>query len=105
VDEILARYGCGRGDVVDVGVVGGGRIGSKLAHENEAPEPEQLAEFLVRTFCPPDGLVGDCFSGSGTTGGVALRWGRRTISCDVRQSQVDLTLRRLGGETPQLPGL
>jgi hypothetical protein len=75
--------------------VGGGRIGDKLAHENEAPFPEELVEFFVRSFCPPGGIVCDPFCGSGTTGVVALRWGRRFMGCDMRLSQVELTRRRL----------
>jgi site-specific DNA-methyltransferase (adenine-specific) len=75
--------------------VGGGLIGSMLAHENEAPFPEKLAEFFVRSFCKPDGLVFDPFSGSGTTGKVAVQCGRRFIGTDIRESQIDLTTRRL----------
>jgi hypothetical protein len=41
------------GNVVEC-IVGGGVMGSRLAHENEAPFPEKLAEFFVRSFCPPD---------------------------------------------------
>lgn len=83
-------------DVVDC-KVGGGQMGDDCAHENEAPFPEQLIEPFVRCFCPPDGVVADCFMGSGTALAVALKWGRRAIGCDLRQSQVDLTSRRLSG--------
>ena len=82
--------------------VGGGVMGSKLCHENEAPFPEKLAEFFVRSFCPPGGLVVDPYSGSGTTGAVSVRNGRRFAGCDLRQSQVDLSRRRISGETPDL---
>ena len=82
------------GNVVRVSV-GGGQLGSKLAHENEAPFPEKLAEFFIRSFCPPGGLVLDPFCGSGTTAAVAKRLGRRSLSIDVRESQVELTQRRL----------
>jgi hypothetical protein len=75
--------------------VGGGRMGSNLAHENEAPFPEALAEFFIKSFCPPGGTVLDPFCGSGTTLAVAKRLGRNSIGIDVRQSQVDLTHRRL----------
>jgi hypothetical protein len=75
--------------------VGGGLLGSKLAHENEAPFPEKLAEFFVRSFCPPGGIVLDPFSGSGTTARVAHRHGRQYIALDVRQSQCELTAKRL----------
>ena len=74
--------------------VGGGLMGHPLAHENEAPYPLDLASFFVRSFCPPNGIVADCFSGSGTTLHAALLHGRRFIGCDVRQSQVDLSIRR-----------
>jgi hypothetical protein len=76
--------------------VGGGKMGSKLAHENEAPFPEYLAEFFVRSFCPPGGTVLDPFSGSGTTAAVALRHGRNAIGIDIRESQIDLSHRRIG---------
>jgi hypothetical protein len=76
-------------------IVGGGVMGSKLAHENEAPFPESLAEFFVRSFCPPGGTVLDPFSGSGTTGAVAVKHGRKYIGIDVRESQVELTGRRM----------
>ncbi len=75
--------------------VGGGLMGSRLAHQNEAPFPEALAEFFIRSFCPPGGVVLDPFSGSGTTAAVALRHGRNAIASDIRESQVKLTYRRI----------
>jgi DNA modification methylase len=83
------------GNVIDLGAVGGGNMGSKLAHENEAPFPERLPEFFIRSFCPPGGLVLDPFGGSGTTAAVAQRLGRCSISIDVRPSQCELMERRL----------
>lgn len=76
-------------------LVGGGRIGSKLAHENEAPFPEYLAEFFIKSFCPVGGVVLDCFSGSGTTAAVAVKTGRRFLAIDCRAEMVDLTKRRV----------
>lgn len=82
---------------------GGGHLGGEqYASQNEAPYPERLAEFFVRSFCPPGGLVVDPFTGSGTTGAVAVRWGRRFRGCDVRQSQVDLARQRISEETPTM---
>lgn len=83
------------GNVIDCGAVGGNNIGSKLAHENEAPFPLRLAEFFVRSFCPPGGVVLDPFCGSGTTMHAAVLHGRKGIGIDVRESQVELTKRRL----------
>ena len=73
----------------------GSHLGSKLAHENEAPFPEKLAEFFIKSFCPPGGVVLDPFGGSGTTASVARQNGRGYISIDIRQSQIELTQRRL----------
>lgn len=73
----------------------GGHLGSKIAHEGEAPFPERLAEFFVRSFCPPQGTVLDCFGGSGTTLAVAVLNDRNAISVDIRESQCELMRRRL----------
>ena len=74
---------------------GGGNIGSKMAYENEAPFPEDLAEFFVRSFCPPGGICLDPFSGSGTTCAVAERFDRNGIGMDLRLSQCKLGAARI----------
>lgn len=74
-----------------------------FGNESEAPFPLALPEFFVRSFCPPDGVVCDPFVGSGTTAHAALEHRRRFVGCDVRESQVALTLRRLAsGITPDM---
>ncbi len=83
-------------------LVGGGVMGDRLCHENEAPFPEKLAEFFVRSFCPPGGLVLDPFCGSGTTAAVALASGRRAVAIDVRSSMIELARRRCGKVTRPL---
>lgn len=83
------------GNVIHCGAAGGGHLGSRLAHENEAPFPESLAEAFIRSFCPPCGTVLDPFCGSGTTLKVAARHGRNSIGIDIRQSQIALSERRL----------
>lgn len=82
--------------------VGGGMMGSQHAHANEAPFPLDLPAFFVKSFCPPNGVVADCFSGSGTTLHAAIENGRRFVGCDIRQSQVDLCRRRIRSVTPSL---
>lgn len=82
--------------------VGGGMMGHALSHENEAPFPLDLAEFFVKSFCPVNGLVCDPFSGSGTTAHAALAHGRRFVACDIRESQCQLTRRRLQGVQREL---
>lgn len=75
--------------------VGGGHMGHALAHENEAPFPLALAEFFVRSFCPPGGVALDPFAGSGTTAHAAVLHGRRAILADIRDEQLDLSRRRI----------
>lgn len=82
--------------------VGGGLMGHELSHENEAPFPLTLAEFFVRSFCPPGGIVLDPFCGSGTTGHAAILHGRNFTGIDIRQSQIELTQRRLDTVEPLL---
>lgn len=82
--------------------VGGGNMGSRLCHKNEAPFPEKLADFFIRSFCPPGGLVLDPFSGSGTTGARSKRWNCRFHGCDLRQSQVELSRLRIAEVTPDM---
>lgn len=95
---VLKGYSCPEranpGNLVHLSV-GGGLIGSKLAHKSEAPFPEALAKFFIKSFCPPGGTVLDPFSGSGTTCAVAKRYSRRYIGIDIRKSQCKLTRRRL----------
>ena len=88
---------CNPGNVIHCNV-GGGKMGDRLCHENEAPFPESLAESFVRSFCPPGGVVLDPFCGSGTTGKVALAHGRKFIGIDIRPGigGLDTACRRLG---------
>ena len=45
--------------------------------------PEGLARLCVLAGCPRDAVVLDPFAGSGTTGAVAVREGRRFLGCDL----------------------
>lgn len=84
------------GNVVDCGAVGGNNMGSRVAHQSEAPFPEKLVEPFILCFCPPGGTVLDPFSGSGTTVAVAARLGRNGIGIDIRASQTAIAQERTG---------
>lgn len=86
---------CKASNVISCGAVGGGNMGSQFAHKNEAPFPEKLAERYVRSYCPPGGIVLDCFCGSGTTLAVAKKCGRHFIGIDNRKSQINICHKRL----------
>ena len=83
------------GNLILSGPVGGGHMGSKFAHQSEAPFPESLARFMIKSFCPPSGTVLDPFCGSGTTCAVAKKEGRKYIGIDIRKSQIILSRVRL----------
>lgn len=89
------------GNVIDCGA----NTNFGFGNNSEAPFPLELPAFFVKSFCPPNGKVLDCFSGSGTTCQAAIENGRRFIGCDIRQSQVDLCSRRMATVTPPLPGV
>lgn len=80
---------CNPGNVIS-GLVGHGHMGwVDACRVNEAPFPEWLATFFVRTFCPPGGTVLDPFSGSGTTAAAAVKAGRNAVGVDIRESQIE----------------
>lgn len=58
-------------------------------------KPEALLERIVVAASEPGALVLDPFMGSGTTGAVALKLGRRFIGADLSRSAVHVALRRL----------
>lgn len=89
------------GNLIDTGAAGGGNTGHQMAHENEAPYPEDLAKHFVLSLCPPGGTVLDPFSGSGTTVSVAEQHGRIGIGFDLRRSQAEIARRRI--ERPHAP--
>jgi len=54
---------------------------------------DALAERCVLAGCKPGGTVLDPFSGSGTTGMVAQRHGRKYVGIDLNKDYLDLSLR------------
>jgi site-specific DNA-methyltransferase (adenine-specific) len=62
---------------------------------NETQKPEDIVAPLVQYSVPPGGLVVDCFAGSGTTGAVARKTGRRAILIEKRESQCQAIAARL----------
>jgi adenine-specific DNA-methyltransferase len=57
--------------------------------------PVALVQRLVRSLCPPGGLVVDCFAGSASAGVAALIEGRRFSGCDVNPIYVYVGRERL----------
>ena len=62
---------------------------------NETQKPEAIVLPLLQYSVPKGGLVLDCFAGSGTTGVVARKTGRRAILVEKRESQCQAIVERL----------
>jgi site-specific DNA-methyltransferase (adenine-specific) len=65
---------------------------------NETQKPLRLLERLIQYGCPPDGVVADLFSGSGSALVAAKRMGRRAVGWEVRESQCEEAAKRLSQE-------
>lgn len=64
-----------------------------FAEAHFAVMPQTLAERCILAGCKPAGVVLDPFSGSGTTGLVAAKHGRRYVGIDLNAEYLDLSLR------------
>ena len=60
--------------------------------------PKELIEPCILAGCPEDGVVLDCFSGSGTTGIVALNNNRNYIGIDLNPEYNEIAKRRINEE-------
>ena len=58
-------------------------------------KPEALLERIIKASSNPEGLVLDCFVGSGTTAAVAEKLGRRWIAADMGRFAIATTRKRL----------
>ena len=65
--------------------------------------PEQLIEPCILAGSRPNGIVLDPFFGSGTTGVVAEKYGRRYIGVELNEEYVKLAEKRLDGVQMSLP--
>lgn len=58
-------------------------------------KPEALLRRIIAASTPPNGIVFDCFMGSGTTQAVAMKLGRRFIGADINLGAIQTTTKRL----------
>jgi DNA modification methylase len=87
-----ATPGTPLGDVWDIGIV------APVAKERTGyptQKPEALLERLITSCTDPGDLVLDPYLGSGTTGVVCARLGRRAIGVDANRRAVTIARRRL----------
>lgn len=58
-------------------------------------KPSALVEILIRTSCPPGGLVGDWFAGSGAAGEACRLAGRRYLGCEIDPEMAERARNRI----------
>jgi adenine-specific DNA-methyltransferase len=61
----------------------------------ETQKPETLVERIIKSSSDEGDLVADFFCGSGTTGAVAERLGRRWVMCDLGRFAIHTSRKRL----------
>lgn len=59
-------------------------------------KPTKLLERIIKGSSFKDGVVADFFAGSGTTGAVAEKLGRRWIMVDNNQKAYEISRKRIG---------
>ncbi len=74
-----------------------GRDGKKL---HPTQKPEALLARVILSSSRPDDLVLDPFNGTGTTGAVAKRLGRRYIGCERDEGYAKAAMRRIEAVEP-----
>lgn len=68
---------------------------SKFRDAHFAVFPEKLIEPCILAGCPANGVVLDPFFGSGTTGVVASKFGRKYIGLELNPEYVEIAKKRL----------
>lgn len=61
----------------------------------DTQKPSNLLERIIKSSCPENGIVADFFCGSGTTGAVAEKLGRKWIMSDLGKPACLVTRKRL----------
>lgn len=80
-------------NVFDAAIVGGRE---RTAHPTQ--KPVDLMRWLCRLVTPPNGIVLDPFTGSGTTGVAALREGFRFVGIEREAQYVEIARARIANE-------
>lgn len=76
-------------DIIRVGNTSGERL------NYPTQKPESLLERIILTSSNDNGIVFDCFMGSGTTQAVAMKLGRKFIGADINLGAIQTTTKRL----------
>tara|TARA_R110002074_G_scaffold244117_2_gene415872 strand:+ start:2627 stop:3493 length:867 start_codon:yes stop_codon:yes gene_type:complete len=64
-------------------------------NDHPTPKPIALMAYLSKIYCPPDKIVLDPFSGSGSTGLGAITEGRKFLGIEMEQKYVSISEQRI----------
>jgi site-specific DNA-methyltransferase (adenine-specific) len=71
------------------------------ANHHPTVKPTDLMRYLCRLVTPPDGLVLDPFTGSGSTGKAAILEGFRFVGCELSAEYIEIARARIGNAAGQ----
>ena len=95
-DEISP--GTNMSDVWEIPMIQGSASKEReMANNYPTQKPESLLERIIKSSSNSGDLVADFFCGSGTTGGVAEKLGRKWIMADLGKFAVHITRKRMLG--------
>jgi site-specific DNA-methyltransferase (adenine-specific) len=71
------------------------RINKEKNNPHPAPFPEELVDNIVKSCCPKNGLILDCYNGSGTTAVVSKKNNMDYIGIDISEQYIQMTKDRI----------
>lgn len=71
------------------------RINREQDQSHPAPFPEELVDNIVKSSCPENGLILDCYNGSGTSAVVAKKNNMDYIGIDISEQYIQMTKDRI----------
>lgn len=71
------------------------RINKERNNPHPAPFPEELIDNIVKSSCPENGLIVDCYNGSGTTALVAKKNNMDYIGIEISEQYIQMTKDRI----------
>jgi site-specific DNA-methyltransferase (adenine-specific) len=71
------------------------RINREQDQSHPAPFPVELVDNIVKSSCPENGLILDCYNGSGTTAVVAKNNNMDYIGIDISEQYIQMTKDRI----------
>jgi len=64
-------------------------------NDHPTPKPINLMRYLIRVYCPSDGIVLDPYNGSGSTGIAAIQENNEYIGIDLDPHYIEISEKRI----------